>query len=331
MVAVLGAGSWGTTLAVMLARQGRQVRLWEFRLDAVRRMREERENREFLPGYPLPDQIELTDDIREAVDGCGVCLMVVPSHAMRQTAARLPGMPPNAIVVSATKGLEERTHFRMSEVLADAWQGSYDPARFVALSGPSHAEEVIAGLPTSVVAASSNLSAAREVQHQISGERFRVYATDDLIGVELGGSLKNVIAIAAGMAAGLKFGDNIMGALLTRGMAEISRLGVKLGGRPATFAGLSGIGDLITTCCSRHSRNRFVGEQLGQGRKLTEILSGMTMVAEGIRTTSSAWELAQREGVDMPITDQVHRILFEDADPLQATTELMTRRLKVED
>ena len=327
---VLGAGSWGTTLAIMLAKHSWEVRLWDFRPDAAERMQRERVNSEFLPGFPLPPNLNVTSDIESAVDGADLCLLVVPSHVMREVLNRLPEMP-DGIVVSATKGLEEATHFRMSEVAADVWWQSYAASRFVCLSGPSHAEEVVVGLPTTVVASSLNLDAARRVQDLLSGERFRVYAHGDLVGVELGGALKNIIAIAAGIAAGLGFGDNTTGALLTRGMAEIGRLGVKLGGQPATFAGLSGIGDLITTCCSRHSRNRFVGEQLGKGRKLPEILAGMVQIAEGVRTTRSAWELAQREEVEMPITGQVHRILFEGADPLQATTELMTRRLKVED
>jgi len=327
---ILGAGSWGTTLSVMLAKRGWEVKLWDFRPGAAARMQAERENKEFLPGYELPPNVEVTSDVNAAVADAELCLLVVPSHVMRDVLKRLPKMP-IGVVVSATKGIEEGTLMRMSEVAADVWRESFDVGRYICLSGPSHAEEVVVGLPTTVVAASTNLDVARRVQDMLSGERFRVYAHDDLVGVELGGALKNVIAIAAGMAAGLGFGDNTMGAILTRGMAEMSRLGVALGGRPATFSGLSGMGDLITTCCSRHSRNRFVGEQLGKGRKLPEILSGMVQVAEGIRTTRSANELAQRAGVVMPITQQVHRILFEDADPLQATTELMTRRLKVED
>lgn len=331
-VAVLGAGSWGTTLALMLARLGKRVTLWEFRPDAVNRMERERENKEFLPGHPFPPQLDLTADIHEATAGAEFILFVVPSHGMRGTVARLTdGPPPDCAVISATKGVEQESLMRMSEVLADVWGERFDSRLFAALSGPSHAEEVVMGLPTSAVAASSDLEMARRVQALLSGERFRAYSSDDVVGVELGGSLKNVVAIAAGIADGLGFGDNTKGAILTRGLAEITRLGVKLGGKPATFAGLSGMGDLITTCCSRHSRNRYVGEQIGKGRKLQEILSSMVMVAEGVRTTASAWVLAQRESVEMPITGQVHRILFEEMDPLKATLELMTRRLKVED
>ena len=306
--------------------------MWEFRPDAVNRMREDRENKEFLPGHPFPDNLAVTEIIDEAVNGADVCLIVVPSHAMRSTVLQLAkGVPADCVVVSATKGIEEKSLMRMSEVIADVWGDHFNPDQFAALSGPSHAEEVVIGLPTAVVAASTNLKTALYLQDVYSGEKFRVYALNDLVGVELGGSLKNVIAIAAGIADGLGFGDNTKGAILTRGLAEISRLGVKLGGNPATFAGLSGMGDLITTCCSTHSRNRYVGEQIGRGRKLKDILDDMVMVAEGVRTTASAFDLSRRERIDMPITEQVYRVLFEGVDPLQATIELMTRKLKVED
>ncbi|MFH0765461.1 MAG: NAD(P)H-dependent glycerol-3-phosphate dehydrogenase [Calditrichota bacterium] len=332
IAAVLGAGSWGTTLALLLAGRGDDVRLWEFRPEAVHRMQTDRENLEFLPGHAFPPQLEATADLEAAVADAGLCILATPSHAMRSVAAGIiKPLPSDCLVVSAAKGLEEGSLMRMSEVVSETWRSWFDPDRFVALSGPSHAEEVVLGLPTSVVAASTSIESAHAVQRMMSTDRFRIYAHTDIIGVELGGALKNVIALAAGISAGLGFGDNTMGAILTRGLAEISRLGQKLGGQPQTFAGLSGMGDLITTCCSRHSRNRYVGEQLGQGRKLKDILAGMIMVAEGVRTTSSAWILAQREGAEMPITEQVNRILYQDVDPRQATMELMTRRLKIED
>jgi glycerol-3-phosphate dehydrogenase (NAD(P)+) len=331
-VAVLGAGSWGTTLALLLTKSGKRVRLWEFRPDAIERMSYDRENKEFLPGHPFPPQLEVCGDIHQAVAGAEYVLMVVPTHGMRSTAAQLKGsLLPEATVISAAKGIEEGSLMRISELLSDVWGSGFDTRRFTVLSGPSHAEEVVLGVPTTIVAGSSDIETAHRVQRLLSTERFRVYASEDVVGVELGGSLKNVVAIAAGMCDGLGFGDNVKGALLTRGLAEISRLGVKLGGKPATFAGLSGMGDLVTTCCSRHSRNRYVGEQIGQGRTLKDVLGGMVMVAEGVRTTASAWALAQREGIEMPITEQVHKVLFEDADPLKATMELMTRKLKVED
>lgn len=332
-IAVLGAGSWGTTLALHAARTGSdEVRLWEFRPDAVRIMEQDRENKEFLPGHVFPESLRVTDDIEWAVADVDVCLSVVPTHAVRETLKRiLQGLSERCIFVSATKGIEQVTLMRVSEIVMDVWQDEFSLERFVCLTGPSHAEEVSIGLPTTVVTASVNLKNAKFVQELLSTERFRIYSINDLIGAELGGSLKNVIAVAAGIGDGLGFGDNVKGALLTRGSAEMSRLGVKLGGRQETFAGLTGIGDLITTCCSRHSRNRYLGEQIGKGRKLKDILAEMHMVAEGVRTTESTWALAQREQIEMPITEQVYRILFEDADPLQATTELMTRKLKVED
>ncbi|MDP8229301.1 MAG: NAD(P)H-dependent glycerol-3-phosphate dehydrogenase [Candidatus Electryoneaceae bacterium] len=331
-IALLGAGSWGTTLALLMIRQGHDVTMWEFRPDAVWRMQEDRENKEFLSGYPFPDKLEVTDDIGEAISGAGICLSVVPSHAVRSTASLLLGkLPPDCIIISASKGIEQNSLMRMSEVFQDVLEDQIGDDRLGTISGPSHAEEVIVGLPTTVVVASENMETAQVVQQLMSSDRFRVYASDDLIGVELGGSLKNVIAIGTGIADGLGFGDNTKGALLTRGLAEISRLGVQLGGRPETFAGLSGMGDLVTTCCSVHSRNRYVGEQLGKGRTLQEILDEMVMVAEGVRTTESVYALAQREQIIMPIAQQVYRVLFEDVDPMRATVELMTRRLKVED
>ncbi len=331
-VAVFGAGSWGTTLALMLAKAGNRVSLWEFRPDAVKLMEKERENKEFLPGYPFPPNLEITGDIHQATAGAEYILMVVPSHGFRSTAANLTDGPGKDVtVISAAKGVEQGSLMRMSEVLGDVWRNKFDPSMFAVLSGPSHAEEVVMGLPSTVVAASTEIETAHRVQKLLSSDRFRVYSSDDVVGVELGGSLKNVVAIAAGLADGLGFGDNTKGALLTRGLAEIGRLGVKLGGKPSTFAGLSGMGDLITTCCSRHSRNRYVGEQIGKGRTLKDVLAGMVMVAEGVRTTASTYALGKREGIEMPITEQVHRILFEDADPLKATMELMSRRLKEED
>ena len=330
--AVLGAGSWGTTLALHMTRLGHPVKLWEFRSDAVRRMRMDGENKEFLPGHLFPEILIPTDDIQEAVKDADICLLVVPSHAVRETVKRIPdGLPSGCVMVSATKGIEQNSLMRMSEVVADVWKGKFDWNKFVALTGPSHAEEVSIGLPTTVVAASMDIKAAKFIQELISSKRFRIYAINDLVGAELGGSLKNVIAIAAGIADGVGFGDNVKGALMTRGVKEMSRLGLKLGGKQETFTGLSGVGDLITTCISRHSRNRNLGEAIGKGRKLKDVFSEMQQVAEGVRTTQSAWALAQREQVEMPITEQVYRILFEDADPLEATVGLMTRRLKVED
>ncbi len=331
-IAILGAGSWGTTLALVMAHQNYHVSMWEFRPDAVRQMQADRENKEFLAGYPFPNGLQVTNDIHEAVAGASLCISVVPTHAVRSTMTLLRDkFPRDCLLVSASKGVEQESLMRISEIILDVMEDQIEPDRIGCLSGPSHAEEVVKDLPTTVVIASESIEMAQAVQDLMSTDRFRLYATDDLIGVELGGSLKNVIAIATGITDGLGFGDNTKGALLTRGLVEMTRLGVKLGGRPATFAGLSGMGDLVTTCCSSHSRNRYVGEQLGKGRSLQEILAEMTMVAEGVRTTQSTWELSRREGIVMPITDQVYRVLFEGADPLLATAELMTRELKIED
>jgi glycerol-3-phosphate dehydrogenase (NAD(P)+) len=330
-VAILGAGSWGTAIALLLHGKGFAARLWEYRPEAAERLRRERENREFLPGVPLPHEIKIDSDARVCLDGAQAAILAIPSQFVRSALANVKALfPPAALIINAAKGIEEQTLMRPSEVVKDLLPEAL-PDRYVALSGPSHAEEVSRGIPTSVVAAGENLDTARRVQELFSTPNFRVYASQDLIGVELGAALKNIIALATGICDGLGFGDNTKGALLTRGLAEIARLGLKLGGQPRTFAGLSGMGDLITTCTSRHSRNRYVGEQIGKGRKLDEILSGMTMIAEGVRTTRSARDLARREAVPMPITEAVYAILFEDKNPKQAVTELMTRDLKVED
>jgi len=330
-VALLGTGSWGTVLALHLFAKGFHVRLWEFRPEAAERLRRDRENKEFLPGVPLPEGLFIHHVAAECLEDTGVVVLAIPSQFVRSAIGNIKqAIPPEALIINAAKGIEEGTLKRPSEVVRDLIPDAF-PHRYAALSGPSHAEEVALGIPTTVVAASESLGTARAAQEIFSTPRFRVYASEDLVGVELGGALKNVIAIATGICDGLGFGDNTKGALLTRGLAEITRLGVKLGGQPHTFAGLSGMGDLITTCTSRHSRNRFVGEQVGKGRRLDEVLAGMSMIAEGVRTCRSARDLAHRQGVPMPITEAVYAILFEDKDPRQAVTELMTRDLKVED
>ncbi len=329
--AVLGAGSWGTALAILLKQHtdNHKVMLWEFRPDAAERLKKERVNREFLPGIPFPDGLEVTSDLNEALHGREAVLMVVPTQFVRSALEKVTDIPKDAIWIGASKGIENKTLMQISDV-AGQILGPEVHDRFVALSGPSHAEEVSRNLPTTVVAACPDLSLAKQVQHWFSGQSFRVYASDDRTGVELGGALKNVIAIATGMCDGLGFGDNTKGALMTRGLVEMARLGVHLGGRQETFAGLSGMGDLITTCTSRHSRNRHVGEELGRGRSLNDILKNMTMVAEGVATTQSVYNLSHKTGVEMPITEQVYRILFEEASPRDAVIELMTRSLKVE-
>jgi glycerol-3-phosphate dehydrogenase (NAD(P)+) len=331
VIAVMGAGSWGTALSLLLAGKGYDVRLWEFRKEAAQRLQSERENREFLPGVKLTDNILVHWVAARCLTDAEIVVLAIPSQFARLALSGMAeAFPPGVIIVNAAKGIEEGTLKRPSQVVQDLLPGAF-PDHYAALSGPSHAEEVSRGIPTTVVAACASLQTARVVQETFYTPTFRVYASQDLAGVELGGALKNVIALAAGICDGLGFGDNTKGALLTRGLAEIARLGIKLGGSPRTFAGLSGMGDLITTCMSRHSRNRFVGEQVGKGRTLDDVLASMTMVAEGVRTTRSARDLAHRENVPMPITEAVYSILFEGKGPLAAVTELMTRDLKVED
>lgn len=330
-VGVLGAGSWGTALAVLLQTNGHDVSLWEFDQEAALRLTESRENADFLPGVSIPEEIDITSELAKAVAEKEVILMVVPSHVMRSVAEQLASLPlENAIVVSCSKGIENETLLRMSEVL-NAAIPSLSAGSIVALSGPSHAEEVGKGIPTVVVAASENQDSALRVQEILMSPVFRVYTNEDLVGVELGGALKNVIAIAAGISDGVGFGDNTKAALLDRGIVEITRLGTAMGANPMTFAGLSGMGDLIVTCTSRHSRNRYVGEQIGKGKTLRDVLDGMVMVAEGVRTTQSAFDLSKQFDVSMPITEEVYRILFEEKNPKKAVYDLMTRDAKAED
>ncbi len=330
-VAVLGAGGWGTALAILLHDNGHQVCLWEFCPEVAKALAAERENRQLLPGVRIPVQVAITSDLQEAVAGARLVVIAVPSHTMRQVARQLravEGMG-EALVVSATKGIENDTLLRMTEVLLEEIP-TVEAQRVVALSGPSHAEEVSRGIPTAVVCASSCVESARLAQQAFMNRTFRVYTATDVIGVELGGALKNVIAIAAGICDGAGFGDNTKAALQPRGLVEIVRLGVKLGANPLTFAGLTGMGDLIVTCMSKYSRNRYLGEQIGKGRPLQQVLEGMVMVAEGVRTTRSAYELSRRHNVDMPITTEVYRILFEGKDPRVALEDLMTRDAKME-
>jgi glycerol-3-phosphate dehydrogenase (NAD(P)+) len=329
-ICVIGAGSWGTTLAIHCSWRGHAVTLWEKFEDLAARLVRERENKTYLPGIPIPDDIEITSDLSVLEKGFDIALFAVPSQYIRGVvkgaAGHLEGEP---VIVSATKGLESGSLLRISQVLAEELGDSHGQ-RLVVLSGPSHAEEVSRRLPTTLVSASSNPAAARRVQEALIDTHLRIYTNEDVTGVELGGALKNTIAIASGICAGLGYGDNTSGALITRGIAEISRLGVAMGADPATFSGLSGIGDLITTCISRHSRNRYVGVELAKGRKIDAILAGMVMVAEGVETTRAAVELSRRYGIEIPISEQVHRVLFEGKDPKTAVDELMLREPKAE-
>jgi len=329
-VAVLGAGSWGTTLGLVLREKGHEVALWEYDPAQVEAISRDRENRRFLPGIPIPEGVSVTNDVGTALRRASAVVAAVPSHAMRSVAgAASPGIEPETLVVNVSKGIENGTLLRMSEVLSQAL-GRPGAARIASVVGPSHAEEVSRRLPTTVVAASASHEVAVEARDLLMTPYLRIYTNTDIVGVELAVSLKNVIAIAAGICDGMGYGDNTKGALLTRGLAEITRLGVAMGGRPETFAGLSGMGDLITTCISRHSRNRYVGEQIAAGRTLAEVLRSMVMVAEGVRTTESAVELARRHGIEMPIAEQMELVLFRGKDPTRAIADLMMREPKPE-
>ncbi|RKY59630.1 MAG: glycerol-3-phosphate dehydrogenase [Candidatus Latescibacterota bacterium] len=330
-IAVIGAGGWGTALSVLLAGRGHQIFLWQREKDLAQEARRTRENRVFLPGVRIPEGVEISWKISEVVPEADMWVFAVPSQYVRQVARAVGEVDggEGKLVVSVAKGIEEGSLKRMSEVLLEELPG-LSSGRLAVLSGPSHAEEVGRGMPTSVVTASASVDTARTVQEAFFSPNFRVYTSDDVVGVELGGALKNVIAIAVGICDGLELGDNAKGALIARGLAEITRLGVAMGARPETFAGLSGAGDLITTCISRHSRNRYVGEQVGRGRSLEEVLDEMVMVAEGVRTAEAARKLALRYGVEMPITEKVHQVLFEGYDPRRALEDLMLRQPKPE-
>ncbi|MBI5645684.1 MAG: NAD(P)-dependent glycerol-3-phosphate dehydrogenase [Ignavibacteriae bacterium] len=329
-IGVIGAGSWGTTLAVLLHENGHTVTLWSFVPADVETMRATRRNLSYMPELELPAALEVTDDISRAASGKDLLLLATPSQFLRgvlqQAAASISGDP---ILVNVAKGIETTTLLRMSELVADCLPAS-SPDRYSVLSGPSHAEEVAIGKATSVVAASVSADTVQAVQKAFMQPAFRVYGSSDVIGVELGGSLKNVIAIGAGICDGAGFGDNTKAALITRGIAEMRRLGIALGAEPHTFAGLSGLGDLIVTTMSRHSRNRHVGEEIGRGRTLAQILASMRMVAEGVDTTRSAHALALRTGAEMPITHQMYHILFDEKPPEVAVRDLMTRSARDE-
>lgn len=330
-VAVLGAGSWGTALAVLLASKGERVRLWDRSPEVVRGIEAGRRNPRYLSDVAIPEDVRATGDLLAALDGADVVVFAVPCDAVHEVAgkARAPLLGGSATIVSAAKGLERTTGQRMTQLL-EGLLGPPAAARILALSGPNLAIEICRGIPTATVVAGADPDRLREVQHLFNASRFRVYTNPDTIGVELGGALKNVIAIGAGITDGLGFGENTKGSLLTRGLAEITRLGVSLGARAETFQGLSGLGDLVATCASRHSRNWRVGEAIARGQSLPTILAEMGMVAEGVPTAHAVMELAGRIGVEMPICEQVHAVLFEGKPPLGALGDLMNRALKDE-
>jgi glycerol-3-phosphate dehydrogenase (NAD(P)+) len=324
-VSVIGAGGFGTALANMMALKGMPVQLWGRHAEQIEKLRATRENTPYLPGVRLHENVQPTSDLAEAA-AADFLLLVTPSKGVRDISAALAKVQPKGVLVSCTKGIEQGTGKRMSEIISEIL-----PANPVAvLSGPSHAEEVAIGMPTAVVLGCADGQLATKLQHAINGQTFRVYTTTDVAGIELGGALKNIFAIAAGVGDGLGFGDNPKAALVTRALAELIRLGVALGGHRETFRGLSGIGDLMVTCFSRHSRNRAVGERVGRGEKLEQITASMQMVAEGVPTTKSAYECARRLGVETPIIDAVHGLLFSDKSPRAALIEILSREPKPE-
>jgi glycerol-3-phosphate dehydrogenase (NAD(P)+) len=329
-VAVLGAGSWGTALAKHLAQKGHHTRLWARTRDLAERIQRERQNSAYLRGIHLPDTVTVTHDLEAALHGVQTVFFVVPSHGLRDLArVAAPLVGDDMAIITATKGIENGTLMLMTDVLI-AELGADAAPRVAALGGPSFAREVALGMPTAVCVASTNHSTACAAQQLLAGERLRVYTTDDVIGVELGGALKNVIAIAAGTADGLGFGHNARAGLITRGIAEISRLAICLGANPQTLSGLSGVGDLVLTCTGDLSRNRSVGVELGKGRPLQQVLGEMTMVAEGVRTAISAHALAEREAVEMPITAEVYKVVHEGKPAAAAVESLLGRALRPE-
>lgn len=328
-IAVVGGGSWGTAFAAVQADRHGEIPLWVREEEVCAAIRETRENRVFLPGVPVPEGVRPTTSLEEALAGRTIVAFAVPSHHLRSVAAAAaPWLSPGASLVSLAKGVENESLLRMTEVLeqaAPAYAG-----RVAALSGPTFAREVAAGQPAGAVVASADRGLAVHLQEALSGKRFRLYAGTDVTGVEMGGALKNVMAIAAGMADGLSFGHNARALLISRGLAEIARVGVRLGADPRTFHGLSGLGDLVLTCTGDLSRNRTVGIRIGKGEAVADILGGMKMVAEGVRTSRASVDLAKRTGVPMPVSEQVYRILYEGKEVREAVSELFARALRME-
>ena len=328
-ITILGAGSWGMAVSQILNDNGASVTLWEYDRTIFERFSDERRQEDKLPGFKLPDKIAITNSLDQALENPSLIILAVPAQFLRGTLVKASEyISEGALIVNLAKGIENKTLKRMSEVVSDVLKEK--KVTISTLSGPSHAEEVVRRMPTTVVIAGKNDRNIEQLQELFSNSYFRAYKTADIAGVELGGSLKNIIAIAAGIASGLGLGDNTLGALVTRGLAEITRLGIVLGAKSETFAGLSGVGDLITTCASKHSRNRHVGERIGQGEMLEEILESMTMIAEGVETTRAGYDLSRLHEVEMPITKEVYKVLFENKSPGEAVWELMGRELKPE-
>jgi glycerol-3-phosphate dehydrogenase (NAD(P)+) len=329
-IGVVGAGSWGTALANLLADKGFAIDLWAFEKEVREQILESGENAVFLPGFKLSSNLNPSNDLAQVVSAKDVVLVVVPSHVVRQTTLNMARhLAKDTILVAASKGIENKTHLTMTGVMQETL-ADLPSIRLAVLSGPSFAREVAAKLPTVVTVASEDADVAAQVQQVMASSNFRVYTSEDVTGVELGGSLKNVIAIAAGVIDGLQLGLNTRAALITRGMTEIRRLGLKMGANPRTFTGLAGFGDLILTCTGDLSRNHTVGLKIGQGEKVNDILGNMRMVAEGVKTAQSVYNLSRKLKVEMPISHETYRILYEDLAPKEAVMKLMTRDLKQE-
>lgn len=326
-IAVLGGGSWGTAIAVLLSKKAYNVIVWDRNAAILEEVKYKRQNSRYLPDVVIPGNLDISFSLEDTVNNSDVIVIAVPSHAVRDLCLKIKGfVSENQIFVSLTKGIEDKTFKRMSEIIEEIFPNN----KIAVLSGPSHAEEVSRDIPTAIVAASRDENIALKVQDIFMTPNFRVYTNTDVVGVEIGGAVKNIIALAAGISDGLGFGDNTKAALMTRGIAEIARLGTALGANPMTFAGLSGIGDLIVTCTSMHSRNRRAGILIGKGKKVEEALSEINMVVEGVNTTKSTYELSRKIGVEMPITEKLYNVLFNGKDAKEAVTELMQRDRKDE-
>ncbi|MEO8435470.1 MAG: NAD(P)H-dependent glycerol-3-phosphate dehydrogenase [Pyrinomonadaceae bacterium] len=329
-IAIIGGGSWGTALGIMAGRAGHDVRLWSRNAKVVASINDRHVNGLYLAAHPIPASVIASDQFEAVLGGATLVILAAPSHATRELLQRmLPHLDAGMIFVSASKGIENESGKRISQIVAEEIGPSFPP-RFVCLSGPSFADEVVAGHPTAIVAASVSENDSSVVQQELSFANLRIYRNADVIGTEIGGSVKNVMAIAAGIVAGLGFGSNSVAALITRGLAEMVRLAVAQGARQETLMGLAGLGDLVLTCTGSLSRNRFVGQELGKGRTLTEILAEMREVAEGVKTSKAVKQLSDRVGIEMPVTNEVHSVLYEGKSPAEAARELMSRPLREE-
>jgi len=330
-IGVIGAGSWGTALAITLSGKGHQVKIWDINAEHLAEMKANRENVRYLPDIKFNDNLQIVDAVEEAIRGTDIVLFSAPAQHFRSALkGAMPYLTPDMIMVNVAKGIEQKSLLRMSEIAEELLAESMPDYQYVALSGPSHAEEVGRTMPTTVAVAAKNLKLAEEVQDIFMTDRFRVYTNDDIIGVELGGALKNIIALGAGISDGMGYGDNAKAAMMTRGIVEITRLGVKLGADIHTFSGLTGIGDLIVTCTSMHSRNRRCGIMIGEGMRPAEATEKVGMVVEGMFTTEAAYALAQKVGVEMPITEGIYGIINDKIDARDAVDALMSRGKKSE-